>query len=103
MEIFETLKEFIKPELTILIPVLLFIGFALKHTDKPNNKHIPLILGLVGVLLASLWVLATASITTWQNVLLAVFTALVQGMLCAAGAVYIHQLKKQTAKNNPEA
>ncbi len=48
----EMLKEFIKPELLILIPVLYFIATAIKNTLLIKDKYIPLVLGLLGIVLA---------------------------------------------------
>ena len=41
MELFEAFKEFIKPELLILIPVLYLIGMAIKKSEV-KDKSIPL-------------------------------------------------------------
>ena len=98
MDIIEMLKEFIRPELLVLIPVLYFIGVALKSAQTFADKHIPLALGAVGVALAALWVVATSTIANPQDGALAVFTAIVQGVLVAGCAVYINQIAKQAQK-----
>lgn len=91
----ELLKNFIKPELLILIPVLYFIGVAIKNTLLIKDKFIPLTLGLVGVALAVLWILATEGT---DNVYMAVFVAITQGFLTAGASVYVNQLIKQSKK-----
>lgn len=98
MDIIEMLKEFIRPELLVLIPVLYFIGMGLKSAEAFTDKHIPLALGAVGVALAALWVVATSTIASPQDGALAVFTAIVQGVLVAGASVYIDQLIKQSQK-----
>lgn len=98
MDIIEMLKEFIRPELLVLIPVLYFIGIGLKSAEAFADKHIPLALGAVGVALAALWVVATSTIASPQDGALAVFTAIVQGVLVAGASVYINQLIKQSQK-----
>ena len=98
MDIIEMLKEFIRPELLVLIPVLYFIGVALKSAQAFADKHIPLALGAVGVALAALWVVAMSTIASPQDGALAVFTAIVQGVLVAGASVYIDQLIKQAKK-----
>lgn len=98
MDIIEMLKEFIRPELLVLIPVLYFIGMGLKSAEAFTDKHIPLALGAVGVALAALWVVATSTIASPQDGALAVFTAIVQGVLVAGASVYINQLIKQSQK-----
>lgn len=98
MDIIEMLKEFIRPELLVLIPVLYFVGIGLKSAQAFADKHIPLALGAVGVALAALWVVATSTIASPQDGALAVFTAIVQGVLVAGASVYIDQLIKQAKK-----
>lgn len=78
--------------------MLYFIGVALKSAQAFADKHIPLALGAVGVALAALWVVATSTIASPQDGALAVFTAIVQGVLVAGASVYINQLIKQSQK-----
>lgn len=100
MDITTLLTNAIKPELLVLIPVLYLIGVAVKKTEKINNKFIPLILGCIGVAFALVYVLATAeNLSNFQAVLLVVFSALVQGILCAGASVYGNQIFKQLFKN----
>lgn len=91
-------QDFIKPELAALPFVLCALGAALKKAQRFADNLIPLVLGVCGVGLSALWVLATSPIAGWQNALLAVFTAVVQGVLCAAAAVYGNQMVKQAGK-----
>lgn len=98
MEITEMLKEFVRPELLVLIPVLYFIGMGLKQAQTFADKYIPVALGGTGIVLSALWVVATSPITGPQSAALAVFTAIVQGVLVAGCAVYINQVAKQSAK-----
>ena len=94
----ENIMEFVKPELLVLIPVLYFTGMGLKRSQAAADKHIPLLLGGAGILLALLWVLAGSELAGAQDILQAVFAALTQGVLCAGCAVYAHQLGKQAKK-----
>ena len=98
MDVLEMLKEFIRPELLVLIPVLYFVGMGLKSAQAFADKHIPIALGAVGIALAALWVVATSTIASPQDGALAVFTAIVQGVLVAGASVYINQLIKQAQK-----
>ena len=61
------LKEFIKPELLILIPVLYVVGIGLKKS-KLSDTLIPLILGGIAIVLSSAWVIATSDISTSKDV-----------------------------------
>lgn len=91
----EYLTNFIRPELLILAPVLYLIGAGLKKSRQVSDNNIPLLLGAVGIGLAVVYVLATSQITHWRDLLLAAFTAVTQGVLCAGGSVYVNQLIKQ--------
>ena len=90
---------YIKPELLVLIPVLIFIGYCLKTSAAVKDKLIPALLAAVGVFLAAVYVLATTNIASPQDGAQAVFTAIVQGFLCAAGAVFGDQIVKQHNKD----
>ena len=95
MDYTEIIKEMIKPELLILIPVLYFIGVAIRESEKIKNEYIPILIGIIGVAIAMVYVLATEPIGTGQGILLAVFTAITQGVLVAGVSVYINQIIKQ--------
>ena len=84
---------YIQPELLILIPVLTALGAGLKQSERIPDNIIPLALGFAGIALAVAYVLSTADLT--QGALMAAFTGVTQGILCAAGAVYANQLWKQ--------
>ena len=94
----ELIKEFIKPEILILVPVLYFIGVMIKNTLLIKDKYIPLTLGLFGIVLAVIWVLATADINTNKDIFMAIFTAITQGILCSGASVYVNQIIKQSQK-----
>lgn len=98
----ENILEFVKPELLALVPVLYFLGHTLKQAEYFADKHIPAVLGLFGICMAALWVAGTSTLDTPQEILLAVFTALVQGIICAGLSVYCNQLIKQATKGDDE-
>lgn len=91
--------NYIKPELLVLVPVLVFAGYCLKTSTAVKDKLIPALLAAAGVVLAAVYVLASTSIATPQDAANAVFTAIVQGVLCAAGAVFADQVVKQGRKD----
>lgn len=91
----DVVKDFIKPELMILIPVLYLLGAGLKKSEKINDKFIPILLGVGGILLSVLYVGATSVLNTWQDVLMLAFVGITQGILTAGGSVYINQIYKQ--------
>ena len=96
---FDIIQQYVKPELIVVGIVLYFVGIAIKNSETVKNKYIPFILGALGIGLALIWVLATSTFTGWQSVLLAVFTAIVQGILIAGLSNYVDQLFKQAHKD----
>lgn len=94
----EYILNYIKPELIIVAIVLYFIGICIKRSELIMDKFIPSILGAVGIALCLIWVLATCSCGNGQEVLMAVFTAIVQGILVAGLSTYVNQLIKQNGK-----
>lgn len=96
----EQIMNYIRPELLVLIPVLYFVGIAMKQSQRVKDNWIPAILGAVGVLLSILYVLATSAISGYQAALMAAFVALTQGILCAGCSVYVNQVIKQGGKRD---
>ena len=79
----EQITNYVKPELLIVAVVLYFVGMGLKHAQAVKDKYIPLILGGFGIILCAVWVLASCPLKTGQDIAMAVFTAIVQGILVA--------------------
>lgn len=94
----ENIMNYVKPELLVLAVALYFAGAGLKKTERFADKHIPLTLGFLGILLCGIWVVATCPLTTMQEIAMAVFTAIVQGVLVAGLSTYVNQLIKQAQK-----
>lgn len=88
-------KDFLKPELLVLIPVIYFIGMGLKKSESVKNQYIPILLGVSGIALATLYTFATSQVDGFQSVMMAIFTSLTQGVLVAGCSVYIDQIIKQ--------
>ena len=93
------LKELIKPELLILIPVLYVVGIGLKKS-KLSDTLIPLILGGIAIVLSAAWVIATSNISTVKDVAYALFISVTQGILSAGASVYVNQLYVQSKKKD---
>lgn len=98
MELVEVIKQFIKPELLILIPVLYIIGVGFKKTTLIADKYIPVVLGIVSIILTSLYVFATTDVSGAKELTMAIFTALTQAILLAGASVYANQIYKQLSK-----
>ncbi len=86
----EEFKQFISPELLILVPVLYIIGFGVKKTKLIPDKFIPIVLGACGIVLSCLWVHDFSFV--------GIFTAITQGILVAGASVYFNQIIKQVNK-----
>lgn len=95
----EEIISYINPELLVLVPVLFLVGAAIKRFGS-DDRVIPLVLGLLGMLLACLYGIAT--MTASDSVAMVLFTGIVQGILCAAASTYSHQLYKQATKPKGE-
>lgn len=89
----EEFKQFISPELLILVPVLYIIGFGVKKTKLIPDKFIPIVLGACGIVLSCLWVLGNNGFSV-----IGIFTAITQGILVAGASVYVNQIIKQGTK-----
>ena len=95
----EQIMNYVKPELIVVAVVLYFVGMGLKQAQAVKDKYIPLILGGAGIVLCAIWVLATSPLGTGQDIAMAVFTAIVQGILVAGLSTYTNQIVKQANKS----
>ena len=94
----DQIMNYVKPELIVVAIVLYFIGIGLKKAEAVPDKYIPLILGGIGIALCAIWVLATCPLDSGQNIAMAIFTAIIQGILVAGLSTYVNQIIKQTQK-----
>ncbi len=94
----DSLKEYIRPELLSIVPVLYLCGMWMKQSTRIKDEKIPVLLGAAGIILSSIYTLSVTSVSDYKGVLSALFVSLTQGILCAGAAVYWHQLVHQTAK-----
>ncbi len=84
------IMNYIYPEMIILIPVLIILGLMLKSIPFIKDWTIPIILGIISIVLASLIITSKNGLT-----LVAIANGIIQGILCSGMAVYIHQLTIQ--------
>lgn len=94
----DQILNYVKPKLLIVAVVLYFIGAGLKKAQTFKDKYIPLILGVIGIVLCAIWVLGTCPTEDKQDIAMAVFTAVVQGILVAGLSTYVDQVVKQVGK-----
>ena len=95
----EQIMNYVKPELLVLAIVLYFVGVAMKQSNTIKDKYIPVGLGITGIILAGIWVVATCPLGSIQEIAMAVFTAVVQGILVAGLSTYVNQVGKQLKKD----
>ncbi len=96
----EALMNYVKPELVVLAFVLYFVGIWIKKTEAISDKWIPLILCVAGIVLAAIYVVAVSlPFDSPGATLMAIFTAIVQGVLCAALSTFVNQMIKQLGKS----
>ena len=58
----EQILNYVKPELVVVAIVLYFVGIGLKNTEKITDKYIPAILGVVGITICGIYVVATCDL-----------------------------------------
>lgn len=99
----DIIKGFIKPELLIIVPVLYTLGMVIKKSKVITDDRIPLIIGMVGIILATIYDVATSHLTDLRSLLMCIFVGITQGILCAGLTVYGNQLfvvQHKERKNN---
>ena len=94
----EQIMNYVKPELVVVAIVLYFVGMAVKQSETVADKYIPSILGIAGIVICGIYVFASCSLGTGQDIAMALFTAIVQGILVAGLSNYVNQLIKQSGK-----
>ena len=87
--------EYIKPELIVLAIVLSVLGMMFKKTPKISDWLIPYVLTVISIIFSIIYVLSTSDISSFKNIMSAIFTAFIQGILCVGLSVYGNQLFKQ--------
>lgn len=93
----EMIIKFIDPKILILIPVLVVLGLIIKNIPNIKDWTIPIILGINGVVFAILIICLPHGFTP-ENIL----SGVIQGILAAGMAVYVHQIKVQTVNKRKE-
>lgn len=94
----EQITNYVKPELLVVALVLYFVGISLKKAQMFKDKYIPLTLGGIGIVICTLWVYATCTCTSGQEISMALFTAITQGIIVAGLSTYVDQIVKQFNK-----
>ena len=95
----EGILHYVKPELIVVALVLYLLGQGIKQSHMIKDKYILLINGAAGILLCSFYIISVSALDTLQQIAMAAFSALTQGILVAGLSTYIHQLIKQWSKS----
>lgn len=95
----EEITNYVKPELIVVAIALYFVGMALKQAQAVKDKYIPLILGGISIAICAIYVFATCICGTGQDIAMAIFTAITQGILIAGLSTYVNQIVKQANKD----
>lgn len=96
----EQITNYVKPELIVVAIALYFVGMALKQAQAVKDKYIPLILGGISIAICAIYVFATCTCGTGQeDIAMAIFTAITQGILIAGLSTYVNQIVKQANKD----
>ena len=86
--------DLIDAKLFVLVPVLYLLGMALKKSPV-GDWLIPFLLAAAGALLSFAYYLGTGIPGSAEDWLRCLFSAVTQGILCAACSVYAKNLWKQ--------
>lgn len=96
----EQIMNYIKPELFVMVFVLYFFRACLEKAQFVKDKYIPFALGITGILVCGVWVLGSCPLGNFQEIAIALFTAIVQGVLAAGLSTYVDQLAKRRNKED---
>ncbi len=94
------LLQYLRGELFVLVPVLYVLGVALKRSPV-QNWLIPYLLCGVGCVLSFAYLAGQGAQGT-EGWLTLTFSAITQGVLCAACSVYAKNLVKQAKKRKED-
>lgn len=92
------INSYIDTELYIIVPVLYIIGTMIKKSDIAD-KWIPLLLGVIGITLATVYKFTVYVPSGTVETLKILYTGITQGILCASGSVYANNIVKQMRKD----
>ena len=95
------MPRYIDARLLVLIPVLYAVGAAIKKS-RVSDWLIPYILGIAGIVLSVAYIFASEAPAGFYATAGALFSAVTQGVLCAAASVYADNLIRQAAKRDED-
>lgn len=90
--------NYIDPAFIPIVIALWCIGKGIKESKAIKDAYIPALLAAAGVVLVGLWLCAQGLPVGIGQVLVLIINATIQGILCAAVAVWGNQIVKQAQK-----
>ena len=95
-------SSFVDPKLAIVPIVLYVIGVFIKNSESVPNKYIPFLLMPCGIILAAGILFTGLPDYGAPSVVSLIVTSIIQGIICAAVAVFANQLIKQGTSKKDE-
>ena len=92
-------SDYINTELFVIVPVLYAVGVLIKKSSIPD-RYIPIILGVIGISLATVYCFARNAPSGASDVLMTAYAGVTQGILCAATSVYANNIVKQMQRKD---
>ena len=96
------ITNYIESELYIIVPVLYVMGILFKKSEAIDDRWIPIVLGILGVILACIYKFTAYEPNSAHEILGVIYAGITQGILCAAGSVYANNLIKQMKKDGDD-
>ena len=97
------ITNYIESELYIIVPVLYVMGILFKKSKAVDDRWIPIILGILGIILACIYKFTAHAPETTSKILALIYAGVTQGILCAAGSVYANNIFKQMKKDDSDS
>ena len=91
MELLELLREYIHPELLVMLPVLWLLGHMLSKARLPGRLR-PWVLLAVSLAAVTLYTLSVSDITGSKALFACLFSILTQGVLLSGGSALLQKL-----------
>ena len=95
----EQITNYVKPELIVVAIALYFVGMALKQAQAVKDKYIPLILGGISIAICAIYVFATCTCGTGQDIAMAILQRDYTGILIAGLSTYVNQIVNRANKD----
>lgn len=86
-------NKYVRSELIVLLPVLYILGRFL-ISEKVDQEKVNIVLLTVSVVLSGLYLFSALEMQDWKDILFAIFTSFVQGIILTGGVLFGNSLFK---------